>query len=241
MDATEQQRIFEQLNAQRNRLERAAVAAGRRADEVTLIAVSKRQDASAIAAAYLAGQRDFGENYVQELLHKAQRLSHLDDIRWHLIGHLQSNKAKYVTGVVHTVHAVDSSKLAAELSRRWEQRRELGGDDQGDPLPVLIEVNVSGEPSKSGCSPQEVEALCDAVSLLPGLQLSGLMTMPPATEDPEGARPYFEQLVELRARLGGPARLRELSIGMSHDAEVAIACGATMVRIGTAIFGPRPD
>lgn len=222
------------------------------------MAVSKRHPVEAILEAYEAGQRDFGENYVQELVQKAEQLQDHPDIRWHMIGHLQSNKARFVAGLVHRIHTVDSFKLVSELAKRvrkWKagaapslaEDEPMGpspsqkGRPDGSSLGVLIEVHLSGEESKSGCSEEEVERLADAIDEEPLLQLRGLMTMPSYDADPELARPFFERLRALQERLGGPTRVPELSMGMSHDAEVAIAAGATSVRIGTAIFGPRPE
>lgn len=244
------------LQVQQERLKLAAERAGRDPADVTLIAVSKKQSAAKIRAAYDAGQRDFGENYVQELCAKAEELRDLSGIRWHFIGHLQSNKARFVTGLVDRIHTVSSVKLAEELGRRMAQknrtvaaspigvraRAEAGiASPPGSTLPlgVLVEVNVGGEESKSGCTPREVESVLAAIDAQPYLVARGLMTIPPVTEGSDEARPYFDQLVALRDLNGGVARLPELSIGMSHDADVAVAAGATFVRIGTAIFGPR--
>jgi pyridoxal phosphate enzyme (YggS family) len=236
--------VGERIEQVRRRIAAAAEAGGRRPEEVSLIAVSKRVPAALVREAYAAGARDFGENYVQELVRKAEELADLPDLRWHLIGHLQRNKARQVVGLASAVATVDSVALALELGRRAAARpvpesRRLPGVGPGR-LAVLVEVNVGGEAAKSGCSPTELEPILDAVEREPALALRGLMTVPPYTDDPEAARPYFEQLVALRERLGGPARLPELSMGMTHDLETAIAAGATQVRVGTAIFGPRP-
>lgn len=236
--------IAARLMAQRKRIAEAARRAGRDPADVRLIAVSKTQPAEALRAAYRAGQRDFGENYVQELTAKAAALADLPDLRFHLIGHLQRNKARSVAGLVSAVHSTDSLRLAQELGKRAAaagvppQRRWRPDDDER--LPVLAEVNVAGEPGKSGCRPEELEDLLSAIEAEPALRLAGLMTVPPYSDDPELARPHFERLAALRTAQGGEERLPELSIGMSHDVEVAIACGATCVRIGTALFGPRP-
>lgn len=213
--------IAERLEAVRNRIR----ATGR---EVQLIAVSKTHPPEAIRAAYAAGQRDFGENYVQELIEKAEVLKDLEDITWHMIGHLQRNKVRQVVKHVSVVHTIDSRKLVEELGKRVERI-----------LRVLVEINISGEASKSGCRPGELDILLDAIEAQPKLQLAGLMTVPPHTEDPSGARPFFDELVKLRDANGGVERLPELSMGMTHDLEHAIAAGATMVRVGTAIFGAR--
>lgn len=234
--------IAARLASVRERIARAAASSGR--SPPRLIAVSKLQPAEAIRAAYAAGQRDFGENYVQELDAKARELAELEDLRWHFIGHLQRNKVKLALASASAIHSVDSARLAAEIGKRAreaelpERRRvPLAGSDPR--LPVLVEVNVGGEASKSGCAPGELGAVLSAVEAEPALRLAGLMTVPPATEDPSGARPYFERLVGLRDAAGGAERLPELSMGMTHDLEIAIACGATLVRVGAAIFGAR--
>jgi pyridoxal phosphate enzyme (YggS family) len=218
---------------------RAAAAcerAGRSAAEVTIIAVSKTQPVEAIRAACAAGATDFGENYAQELAAKATELaaspsSAASMIRWHFIGRLQRNKARLVAGRVALVHAVDSVELAEELARR------AGGVVQ----PILLAINLGGEATKGGITVEAAPAVARAVAAVAGTSLDGLMTMPPPHDDPEASRPYFERLRTLRDRLQEDlARpLPALSMGMSHDYEIAIACGATHVRIGTAIFGSR--
>ncbi len=229
----DREQLARRFAEQRARLERAAHGAGRDPASVRLLAVSKTQPPEALRAAYELGQRDFGENYVQELLAKAKTLADLPELRFHLIGHLQRNKARLVAGHVHVVQTVDSERLAQELGQR------AASAERADRLPVLVEVNIGGEPEKSGCAPDELGPLLDAIEQQPALQLRGLMTVPPATEEAEGARPFFEELRRLRDRHGGVERLPELSMGMSHDADVAVAAGATWVRIGTALFGPR--
>jgi pyridoxal phosphate enzyme (YggS family) len=223
--------IAEGLARVKERIARAAQAAGRDAGGVRLVAVSKTKPPEAIREAYAAGQRAFGENYAQELEAKAQALADLADIEWHFIGHLQTNKAKVVARVAHVVHAVDGAALARELGRRVEKAGR-------GPLPVLIEVNVGGEPQKHGAAPSDIAEVVAGVRAQPALALRGLMTMPPAG-DLEAARRSFEMLVSLRTLHGGARELPELSMGMSEDLEVAIACGATIVRVGTAIFGER--
>ena len=218
------------LAAVQQRIARAAEACGRNPADVRLIAVSKMHPPEAIREAYDAGQRAFGESYAQELDSKAQALADLEDLEWHFIGHLQTNKAKLVARYAHVVHTVDSAVLAREVAKR--------AGTAGRTLPVLIEVNVGAEPQKHGTPPTELAEVIDAVRREPRLLLRGLMTMPPAG-DLDATRRVFETLVTLRALHGGVAALPELSIGMSQDLEVAIACGATMVRVGTAIFGPR--
>ncbi len=225
--------IADGLARTRDRIARAAEAASRKPEEVRLIAVSKTKPPSAIREAYAAGQRDFGENYAQELAQKADELADLADLRWHFIGHLQTNKARLVAGIAAVVHAVDSASLVRELGKRAAKE---GRGSTYDALRVLIEVNVGGEAQKHGAAPSEVAALIAAIEGQSSLRLCGLMTMPP--EDLEAARRAFEALSSLRA-VHGRARLPELSMGMSNDLEIAVASGATMVRVGTAIFGPR--
>lgn len=215
--------ITEALARVHERIERACAACSRDPRSVRLVAVSKTKSASQVRAAYEAGQRDFGENYAQELDAKAKALSDLTDLRWHFIGHLQSNKAKLVAPRAAMVHSIDSASLAKELGKRAPRV-----------LPVLVEVNVAGEASKSGVTPSDLPALLDATRATPNLELVGLMTVPPP-DDLEVARSCFGELANLAARHG----LRELSMGMTSDLEVAIACGATIVRVGTAIFGAR--
>jgi len=215
------------------------------------MAVSKLQPVSAIREAYAAGIRDFGENYVQELLEKRALLADLKELRLHLIGHLQRNKVQKVVTEAASVQSIDSVRLALELGKRaaaaalrstspWRREPWASRLAPGQ-LPVLVEVNVGGESAKSGCTPEQLPAVLDAVATQSGLGVVGLMTVVPYTPDPHQARPYFEQLAELRAKHGGAARLPELSMGMTHDLEPAIAAGATVVRVGTAIFGERGE
>lgn len=237
--------VKDDLATVRQRIQNAARAAGRAVNEIGLIAVSKFQPVSAIREAYAAGQRDFGENYVQELCEKAEELRDLAELRWHLIGHLQRNKVKKVAPLVTAIHSVDSSELAAELGKRVAaaeaeaERRARLGDDRAR-LDVLVEVSIAGEAQKSGAAPEEVARIIEVIEREPALRLRGLMCVPPLSEHAEAARPHFEALVRLRETLGGRARLPELSMGMTADLEVAVATGATWVRIGTAIFGQRP-
>lgn len=226
--------VADRLATVRGRVDDAARRAGRAPSSVTLLAVSKAQPVSAIREAYASGQRDFGESYAQELARKATEVSDLADLRFHFIGQLQRNKARDVARVAVSVHAVDREALAIELSKRAVEASRT--------LSVYLEVNVSGEASKGGAPPHAIEALAARVEALPGLSLSGLMTIPPATEDPEQARPFFAELRRLRDRhLPAHPGLTGLSMGMTSDFEVAIAEGATVVRVGTAIFGPRPE
>jgi pyridoxal phosphate enzyme (YggS family) len=216
----------------RARIDRAALTAGRDPASVRLVAVSKTKSAELVREAYAAGQRAFGENYAQELATKAETLRDLPDVQWHFIGHLQTNKARVVAAHAHVVHTVDSAALARELGKRAAK------GERAAPLPVLIEVNVAGEAQKAGAAPSEIDEVMRAIADHPSLALRGLMTVPPA-DDLSGARRVFETLVSLRNLHGGPQVLPELSMGMSHDLEVAVACGATLVRVGTAIFGAR--
>ena len=223
--------IADRLSEIRGRIERAAMAAGRDPASVKLVAVTKTKPAAAIEEAYAAGQRAFGESYAQELAQKAQALAHFTEIEWHFVGHLQSNKAKLIAAHARVMHTIDSPSLARELARRVRSA-------QRTPLPVLIEVNVGGEPQKHGAAPSEIQEVIDAVRAEDALLLRGLMTIPPEG-DLTIAKKVFETLASLRNLHGGVALLPELSMGMTHDFEVAIAAGATMVRVGTAIFGER--
>ena len=225
--------IASALDDVRGRIHAAATGSGRDPSAVRLIAVSKTQPAEAVREAYGAGQRDFGENYVQELVEKAEALRDLTQLRWHMIGHLQRNKAKQVAPLVCLVHTVDGVDLARELAKRIAAT----GTDRR--LQVLVEVSIAGEAQKHGAAPGDLAELCQSIEAMPALSLRGLMCVPPFTDDASGARPFFEQLSALREQHGGAARLPELSMGMTHDLEQAVAAGATLVRVGTAIFGAR--
>ncbi|MCB2226325.1 MAG: YggS family pyridoxal phosphate-dependent enzyme [Desulfarculaceae bacterium] len=215
-----------------SRIAQAAKASGRKPEQVRLIAVSKTHPAEAVNQALAAGQLIFGENYVQEAQDKIPAVGL--GASWHFIGHLQSNKAKIAAELFDVIQSVDRIKLAKALDRHaGEQGRKLG---------VLLQVNVGGEAQKSGCEPGEAFALAQAVAELPNLELMGLMTMPPFFNDPEAARPFFAELRRLAATLAPdlpPGAMAHLSMGMSGDYEAAIAEGATLVRVGTAIFGER--
>ncbi|NIF17532.1 YggS family pyridoxal phosphate-dependent enzyme [Pantoea sp. Cy-639] len=211
-----------------SRIDSAARAAGRDPASVQLLAVSKTKPASAIREAYAAGLRDVGENYLQEALTKQQALSDLPLI-WHFIGPIQSNKTKAIAEHFDWVHSVDRLKIAQRLS---EQRPANMA-----PLNICLQVNVSGEASKSGCAPAELPALAKAVSALPGLRLRGLMAIPEPTEERSEQEAAFATLHQLQQQL--ELGLDTLSMGMSHDLEAAVAQGATWVRIGTALFGAR--
>lgn len=237
--------ISERLQVVRERIDRAAREAGRRPEQVRLLAVSKTKPIEDIREAYRAGQRDFGENYLQELVRKAEALRELSELRWHMIGHVQTNKAKLAASAASVVHTVDSARIARALGRRRAQQLEANASSgmAARRLEVLIEVNVGGEAQKAGCSTDDLEIVARAIEGEPALELRGLMTVPPHSERASEALPYFERLRALRDAHGGSARLPELSMGMSHDLEVAIRAGATIVRVGTAIFGarsPRP-
>ena len=208
----------------RERMMRAARRAGRDPGEVLLIAAAKTKGADLIEAALAAGVADIGENYVQEAAGKRERIA--APARWHMIGHLQRNKAKRACATFDVIQTVDSLALGEALGRQAGGRRE--------PVRVLVEVNLGGEATKSGVAPEEVEELIEQLRGLAGVEVAGLMTVPPASSA-EGARPYFRRLRGLRDAL----RLRELSMGMTDDFEIAIEEGATMIRVGRAIFGER--
>jgi PLP dependent protein len=218
----------------RQRMARAALRAGRQPDDARLVAVSKTCPIEDVRAAAAAGQLDFGENRVQEALQKIESASGLA-VRWHLLGHLQSNKAKKAAVPFACIHSIDRADLLDALDR--------AAADAGTTPDILVQVDLAGEPSKHGAAVDAVRSLVDRAAGCRALRLAGLMLLPPWFEDPEAVRPYFRTLRELRDRLcadGVPAdRLRELSMGMSHDFEVAIEEGATLVRVGTAIFGMR--
>lgn len=229
--------ISENIARIQERIANAAKRPGRRSGDIALMAVTKTHPPERIREAYAAGLRLFGENRVQEFDSKAAGLADLAGAEWHMIGHLQTNKAAKAVDLFEAVDSVDSVKLAEKLdaaARKLNRR-----------LPVLIEVNIGGEAVKSGVAPDspEWEALLSAAPRLEGLEFRGLMTVPPFTDDPEGARPFFRRLRELRdatgARKLAAVRMNVLSMGMSHDFEVAIEEGSTSVRVGTAIFGVR--
>jgi len=225
--------IHENILSLRSRIAAAAVAAGRDPADVRLVAVSKTKPASMVEEAFRAGQTVFGENYVQELAAKAREVT--SPVEWHFIGHLQSNKVRQIAGIVSMIHSVDRLSLAEEIDRQWG-RLERTCD-------VLVQVNVSGEKSKSGTTTDEAVGLVRAVAALPHLRVRGLMTMPPFFDDPEAARPCFRELRRLALQIDECAipgvSMEELSMGMSGDFAAAVAEGATLVRIGSAIFGGR--
>lgn len=213
----------ERIEAIEERILRAVARAGRKRSDITLLAVSKTFPADQMRQAYEAGLREFGENYVQEFAAKKPALADLAGAHFHFIGHLQSNKTAEASQLFDVIQTVDSPKIARRLNE--------GGRD----LEVMIEVKLSPEDSKSGVLPEELPALVDAIQGLDKLRLTGLMTMPPWNDDAEVARPYFRKLTELACGHG----LGKLSMGMSHDFEVAIEEGATHIRVGRALFGPR--
>jgi PLP dependent protein len=215
--------LRERIDEVRERIERSAAKAGRRAEEIQLIAVTKVFPLEAILEGYEAGLRDFGENYVQEFEGKAPGVGGMAGARFHLIGHLQSNKSKKAAELFQVIHTVDSAKLARRLN------------EAGVPLDVYVEVKLSHEETKAGAGPAEIPGIVEAVRESGNLRLLGLMTVPPWSEDAEASRPYFAKLREMAEGLG----LRGLSMGMSGDMEVAIEEGATCVRVGTALFGRR--
>jgi pyridoxal phosphate enzyme (YggS family) len=220
--------ITARVAAVRQTIDQATARAGRAPASVRLVAVSKLVAVESVVAARDAGCSDFGENYVQELVDKARAIADASLV-WHHIGHLQTNKVRQLVGLAHVLHGVDRVKLVAEIERRWDR-----------PIDVLIQVNVSGEASKSGCSPEALAELVTSIQDTRHLRLRGLMTIPPLAADPEASRSFYRRLRQLRDEHGGSAVLPELSMGMSHDFAVAIEEGATLVRVGTAIFGPRP-
>ncbi|MEE9935009.1 MAG: YggS family pyridoxal phosphate-dependent enzyme [Deltaproteobacteria bacterium] len=225
--------IADNIRTIRNRMAAAAARAGRDPAGIRLMAVSKTVEPERIRQAIDAGIGLLGENYVQEAREKIPAVGQA--VQWHMIGHLQTNKVKYVVTLFDWIHSVDRLELAQELSRRAGQH--------GRVLNVLIEINVSGEASKNGARPADVLELARQVAALPNLSVRGLMTMPPYSDDPENSRPYFVALRRLRDELAAAAlpgvAMAELSMGMTDDFEVAIEEGATIIRVGRAIFGER--
>ncbi len=216
--------LRERLNQVEERIHNAVERSGRRRSDVTLIAVTKKFPAAVTLEAFALGLRHFGENYAQEFEGKHAALKDLDGAEFHLIGHLQSNKTRIAAELFQVIETVDSEKLARRL------------DQGGKPLEVMIEVKLSEEESKAGSAPDALAGLIEAIQQCANLRLTGLMTMPPWSDDPAQTRPYFRKLAAL-ARMH---RLPKLSMGMSHDLEAAIEEGATHIRVGTALFGPRP-
>jgi pyridoxal phosphate enzyme (YggS family) len=227
--------IRDRVTAVRERITRAAERVSRTPDEITLVAVSKTHPAEAVREAFAAGVRVFGENRVQEAEPKIGSTTDLagSGLRWHLVGHLQSNKARRAAGLFDLVQSVDSLDLATRLAGL--------GAGRGRPVRALVQVDLAGEETKFGLPEAELLPTLEALRGLEGISIEGLMVLPPLFEDPEAARPFFRRLRELRDRAAAADLLaaRELSMGMSHDLEVAVEEGATMVRVGTAIFGER--
>lgn len=225
--------VIENLKTVEEKIAAACARADRSRDEVTLIAVSKTKPESMVEEAYSVGQRDFGENKVQEICRKIEVLP--ADIRWHMIGHLQRNKVRQVIGKACMIHSVDSLRLAETISEE-AVKKEIT-------VPVLIEVNVAQEESKFGVTTEETIALIEAAAKLPNISIRGLMTIAPFVEDPEENRPIFRKLkqlsVDIAAKNINNVTMSVLSMGMTNDYEVAIEEGATMVRVGTGIFGER--
>ncbi len=230
--------IRENLERIRYEISRAASRAGRSPDDITLVAVSKRKPPEAVQEALLSGQEVFGENYVQEAAEKIDAMSeHRGRMSWHFIGHLQRNKAKRAVELFDFIETVDSLKLLRAISRHAAA--------SGKAMPVLLQVNIAGEKSKSGMAPEEIDAFVETMisEELSGVDVQGLMILPPWSSDPEDSRQWFARARELKdglsARFSPDLDLRHLSMGMSGDFQVAIEEGATMVRIGTALFGAR--
>ncbi|HXG93506.1 MAG TPA: YggS family pyridoxal phosphate-dependent enzyme [Blastocatellia bacterium] len=226
--------IKERLTRVREQIAQAARRANRQAEDITLIAVSKTFDAATVQIAVDAGVRDLGENRVQEALSKVGQVKG-EGLRWHLIGHLQSNKARHAVKTFDVVHSIDSRELVERLDR-------IAGEEARSPV-VLVQVDLGHEATKTGADESELPEIIEALDRSNNLEFRGLMTLPPFFEDAEKARPYFRRLREILDGINqgrsGERRLTELSMGMSHDFEVAIEEGATMVRVGTAIFGAR--
>ena len=225
--------INDNLAHVKERVKAACMRSGRNPDDVTILAVSKTKPAEDIMALYEAGQRDFGENYVQELREKHEKLP--SDIRWHMIGHLQRNKVKYIADFIEMIHSVDSAALALTIEKEAAKHDRV--------IPVLIEVNVAGEESKYGVTPDEVPELARVIGDLPHVSLRGLMTSAPLVQDPEEDRAVFRKLAQLGVDMNlendNNVKVDVLSMGMSNDFEVAVEEGSTCVRVGTVIFGAR--
>jgi len=225
--------ISENIKEIESKIKSAAARAGRASEEIQLIAVSKTMPVELLREAYAAGSRDFGENKVQELCDKYDQLP--GDIRWHMIGHLQRNKVKYIIDKVALIHSVDSLHLAEEIEKEAvKHQREIN---------ILLEVNIADEESKYGLKPEEVLPEAEKISLLPHVHIQGLMTVAPITEDPENSRIHFQKLKQLSVDIGHKnidnVTMNVLSMGMSGDYETAVEEGASYVRVGTGIFGHR--
>lgn len=225
--------VRDNLEQVQKKIKEACDRAGRDTGEVTLISVSKTKPLSMLKEAYEAGARDFGENKVQELMDKLPEMP--GDVRWHMIGHLQRNKVKYIVGKVYLIHSVDSLRLAEEISREALK--------QNTSVNILLEVNMAGEESKFGAAPEEIMDLVSRVSKLPGIHVCGLMTIAPFVENAEDNRQYFRKLkqlsVDIKSKNIDNVSMDVLSMGMTGDYSVAVEEGATYVRVGTGIFGER--
>ncbi|MCX6133346.1 MAG: YggS family pyridoxal phosphate-dependent enzyme [Ignavibacteriales bacterium] len=226
--------LTENAEIVRNRIREVCSRCGRKPEDVLLLAVSKTFGIDRISEAINAGLFDFGENYAQEFVEKCSQVND-ERVRWHFIGHLQSNKVKYIADHVHLIHSLDNDRLAEELQKRAEK--------SGRPFDVLVEVHTTDEATKFGIPPRETLDLVKRIARFGHVRVQGLMTMGPFSDDPGDSRPSFQQLRELRDRIGREGienvSMRHLSMGMTHDYEVAIEEGSTIVRIGTAIFGER--
>lgn len=228
--------ITENIENVRRRIREACFRCGRKPEDVLLVGVTKTFSPEQIREAMKAGLKDFGESYAQELRQKREQLSE-EHIHWHFIGHLQTNKVKYLTDFVYLIHAVDSIRVAEEINKRAEKAQRT--------IDILLEVHTTAEVTKYGVMPHKASELAKQISKLPWVSVQGLMTMGPLSDDPNDSRPSFRQLAELRKQIeregiSGVA-MQHLSMGMTHDFEVAIEEGATIVRIGTAIFGERRE
>ena len=225
--------VRENLELVREQLAAACSRAGRKPEEVRLVAIAKTKPADMVREAFAAGQTIIGESYVQEFVDKVETIA--EPVEWHFVGALQTNKVKYLAGKVALIHSVDRLHLAEEIDRQWGKI--------GAAADILIQLNLGHELTKSGTSEEELEALVREIVQFPHLRIRGLMTLPPYIENPEEVRPYFRHLRELARHIEGLAipgvEMRELSMGMTHDFEVAIEEGATLIRVGTAIFGMR--
>lgn len=222
------------LRSVKERIAKAAARAGRDANDVKLVAVTKGVEPGRIIEAVRAGQLTFGENYAQEFRLKKEIIDRtvVENVEWHFIGRLQRNKVKYLIGEVALIHSLDSLSVAREIEKK--------AADAGIRVRVLIEVDTGGEETKGGVKAEELKGLLEGLREFPSIEVCGLMTMPPYFDEPERARPYFRALREMRDKLGAAyPGLRELSMGMSGDFEAAVEEGATLVRVGSAIFGPR--
>jgi len=237
MKLEEASTISERLKIINERIKAAKIRSGRKDDNVKLLAVTKTVEPKRIIEAVNAGQKLFGENYVQEAKEKIEEIKKAGfDLDWHFIGHLQTNKVKHVIGLFSCIETLDSVKLAKEINKHAKK--------QDICMPCLIQVNISGEETKFGISPDKLEEFLDNIAKFKNIEITGLMTLPPFSLNPEEVRPYFIKLRELRDKFYKKhpvaSSMKELSMGMTNDFEIAIEEGATIVRIGTAIFGPRP-